>query len=62
MLRDLGIYKIGTEGLERRKCAFLIGPYQPRVADHVSGHYGGETAFHRYPPDRELSGDRQKNL
>ncbi len=30
--------------------ALLIIPEQPRVADHVSGQNGGETAFHRHPP------------
>ena len=53
VLGNLGIDEIGTQGFEGHYRALLISPDKPRVADHVSGHDGGETALHRYPPCRE---------
>ncbi len=50
VLRDRGIDDLRPQCLEGAKRAFLVRSNQSRVADNVSGHNGGETAFHACPP------------
>ncbi len=49
VLSNLWIEEIGTQDLESGERAFLVCADQPRVADHVSGHDGGESARHWNP-------------
>ena len=46
MFRKLGTDEVRTQRFERRERAVLVRPDQAGVADHVSGHDGGEAAFH----------------
>ncbi len=54
VIRDPRTNQVSPQRLERRECAVLISPDQTRVANYVSGHNGGEAAFHIdfLPPER----------
>jgi len=42
---------VRVQRLEGRNRAFLVGPHEARIADHVSNHYGGKPALHLCPPN-----------
>ncbi len=50
VIRDRGIDQLGAVGLLARQGPGLVAFHEARVPDHVQREYGGEPAFHPFPP------------
>jgi hypothetical protein len=53
MLGDLGVDERLAMGLEIGQRSRLVDPHEPRVADHVGGQNGGQSAFQARSPSPE---------